>query len=72
MALGLDVKDLLSPSLKPHADMLKDYLGDFVEVLPDFCTRKGVCLAYNGKDIRPTKNFELTVSDGLIENITEL
>lgn len=72
LLIGAEANDMLSDELKPHSEKIKMYLGDFTDVLPDFCAEKGVCLAYDGIDIRPTKLFDLTIRNGFIDNISEV
>lgn len=70
--LDISTEDLLSDALKPHADKLKDYLGDFIDILPEYCSKKGVCLSYHGEDRRPVKTFDIELSGCLISNVKEV
>lgn len=70
--LHLPFEHLLCDSLKPHADKLRGYLGGFVDVLPDYCSKKGACLSYEGNDRRPVKTFDIELCDGFISNVKEV
>jgi hypothetical protein len=69
---GLNTEELLCDKLKPNAHLLKEYLGGFLEILPDFTSKKGACLSYEGIDRRTVKIFDIETTNGLISNVIEV
>ena len=69
---GLSVDDLLTENMKSKQKYLRDFLGNFVFILPCYCSMEGVCLAYPDKDYYAVKVFSASLKNGLIDNIKEV
>ena len=69
---GLSADELLTENMKGRQKYLRDFLGNFVFILPCYCSREGVCLAYRGKDCFEVKVFSASFKNGLIDNIKEV
>ena len=68
----LPVTEMLSDGLKPNEHRLREYVGNFDIILPDYCVKKGVCLSFEESGKRLTKTFELDFENGLICNLREI
>jgi len=64
----LPVTDLLCDQLRPNEDKLPSYLGSFTDILPDYCSNKGLCLT-SGNSV---KIYDVQADGGKITNITEI
>lgn len=66
--VGGDPSDFLTPALKPRADELKGFLGDFTAVLPPphFVNQNYLLLLYADK----VEYAEVTLNKGLISNVS--
>ena len=64
---GGDVSDFLSPKLKPRAKDFKEFVGDFIAVLPppNFVKQSLVTLLYKDK----IEYADVKLNGGLIENV---
>lgn len=65
----LPAGELIAPSIRKNEGELLSFFGDFTEVLPDFISEKGVCLAYKREGTRPVKTFIFETEGGLVSNI---
>ncbi len=69
--IGADVTPYLCDALKPKADLLKGFLGDFVHVVLREDPRL-VGLVYARRErVYEVRTFRVDVKDGKVENITE-
>lgn len=68
----LSVTEMLTENLKTNEGRLSEYLGNFTEILPDFCNEKGVCLAYGNEGTRRVKTFTVELENNLICNLHEI